>query len=774
MADLAILLSLKDEASEKLDKFTGRVDDIGKKLAVGLLAAGAAAAGLGVAALKLAGSFDDAYDTIQTQTGATADELAVLQDDFRSVVTTVPADFGSASTAIGLLNATLGLTGEPLRDAAEQMLNLSRITGTDLEASITASTRLFGDWSVAADEQAGTLDRLFRATQVSGIGFTDLSTSLVQFGAPLREAGFSIEESAAMMAKWQKEGVNSELVLGSLRIANGNFARSNIPAREGLEQVIAKIQELGPSAATTMLAMETFGAKAGTDMADVILEGRFAIEDFMAEIDAGEATINGTAAATADWQEKLQLLKNRTLVALEPLLMKVFDAFGRFLDKAAELGHLFQVGLGGGIIGGEFSEIEQAAFDLGATFREDILPALREFATTLSEDILPALLDFGTRVVEIAGPPLTALGDIMLTTVIPAVRELAEVALPILEGALEFLGEHEEIIYAIAAAYAVWRAGMLLMVALQFAQTVAGMTAAFMAMTQAQGLATAAQTLLNISLTANPIGLVILAIAALVAGIIIAVKNWDAITAAVDKFGGMLKDTLMGVLDWVSQYWPEIATLLSGPFLPIVLLATDAFGIRSALVGAVGALMDETVGFFEALPGRLLGLVGTLTDAAAALGNAIRDGITGGIKGTIGVIGDLGAKLLEVLKALINTAIDAVNDAIPNDIGFSVLGQRIEVDLPDNPIPHLASGVRGFGGGLALVGEQGPELVALPRGSDVFTAGETRRMAGGGGIIYNITVNVTQPLGTPQAIGDAVMRAIVDQERRGRISRITR
>jgi hypothetical protein len=35
--------------------------------------------------------------------------------------------------------------------------------------------------------------------------------------------------------------------------------------------------------------------------------------------------------------------------------------------------------------------------------------------------------------------------------------------------------------------------------------------------------------------------------------------------------------------------------------------------------------------------------------------------------------------------------------------------------------------VRDFRGGLALVGEEGPELVHLPRGSDVLPAGETRQ-----------------------------------------------
>jgi len=50
--------------------------------------------------------------------------------------------------------------------------------------------------------------------------------------------------------------------------------------------------------------------------------------------------------------------------------------------------------------------------------------------------------------------------------------------------------------------------------------------------------------------------------------------------------------------------------------------------------------------------------------------------------------------------------------------------------LFDSIIPAFAKGTSSAPGGMALVGEEGPELVNLPRGSQVFTAGETRGMMG--------------------------------------------
>jgi hypothetical protein len=51
------------------------------------------------------------------------------------------------------------------------------------------------------------------------------------------------------------------------------------------------------------------------------------------------------------------------------------------------------------------------------------------------------------------------------------------------------------------------------------------------------------------------------------------------------------------------------------------------------------------------------------------------------------------------------------------------------------PIPGFATGTDFAPGGLALVGERGPELVNLPRGSQVIPAGRTRDMLGSGGTV---------------------------------------
>jgi hypothetical protein len=67
--------------------------------------------------------------------------------------------------------------------------------------------------------------------------------------------------------------------------------------------------------------------------------------------------------------------------------------------------------------------------------------------------------------------------------------------------------------------------------------------------------------------------------------------------------------------------------------------------------------------------------------------------------------------------------------------------------------PQFAGGVQNFSGGLAIVGERGPELVNLPGGSSVIPNG------GAGGTSITNVFNITAPLGTPDAIARAVAEA---------------
>ena len=339
---------LASEASDAAGGAGGVAGQVFGGRFTGALQAGTIAAGIGavvVGGLAAVGSsFDQAFDTIRTRTGETGPALEALKDDFREVVSSIPTDFGTASEAVGQLNQRLGLTGQPLQDVSTRLLELSRITDTDLNANIRASSRLFGDWGVATGDQADTLDALFRASQSSGIAVDQLAQSATDFGSPLRQLGFGLDESLALFSRFEAEGVNTSTVMAGMRQAVKNLGNGFAEEQTGVssfQDILAGVRD-GTFDLTD--AMTVFGARAGTDVFKAIQEGRFELDDYLATINGGSDTILDAADDTNDWRESLDLLRNNGFLLIEPVATRVFDALGSGAEGLVQAFDIFRSG----------------------------------------------------------------------------------------------------------------------------------------------------------------------------------------------------------------------------------------------------------------------------------------------------------------------------------------------------------------------------------------------------------------------------------------------
>jgi hypothetical protein len=196
--------------------------------------------------------------------------------------------------------------------------------------------------------------------------------------------------------------------------------------------------------------------------------------------------------------------------------------------------------------------------------------------------------------------------------------------------------------------------------------------------------------------------------------------GWTAIKDAVVMIATGLKD-------WLAENWRTIVQVALAILFPpaggLFWIVTHFGEVKDAVLGFIGNIVDAITG----LPGKVAALVGSWFGAARDLGDAMFRGLMEGLRQAPGMVEAFLSGIWEAIRDLINQAIDAVNNAIPNSIGAFGIG----IDLPDNPIPHLAAGIRDFAGGLAWIGERGPELVALPRGSSVYSARDSRQMAAG-------------------------------------------
>lgn len=103
---------------------------------------------------------------------------------------------------------------------------------------------------------------------------------------------------------------------------------------------------------------------------------------------------------------------------------------------------------------------------------------------------------------------------------------------------------------------------------------------------------------------------------------------------------------------------------------------------------------------------------------------------------------------IDIVTDAIQTAVDWLNRLADTLGSIDFSNPFAGWKLPSVSIPGFAMGTSYAPGGLALVGERGPELVNLPRGAQVYTANETRQvLASGsaaptsGGQNYQITIN---------------------------------
>jgi phage-related protein len=439
--------------------FTKGVDEAGKGFlgkaggwgkAAAALIGPALAIGAVVGLAEIGDQFDSAFDKIRVGTGATGDVLNGLQDSFKNVFSQVPASMDTVSEAITGISQRLGLTGKPLEDLSKQFINLSRITGTDLKGNVDTITRVFGDWGISTADQAGAMDKLFRATQASGIGIGDLSSSIVQFGAPFRNLGFTFDQSTALLAQFNKTGVNTDTVIAGLKKGVGTLAKAGEDVPSTFKRVVEEITALGPGTEATGKAIALFGQRAGPDLADAITGGKFSIDEMLATIGGGSDTINQAASDTDDWREKLNLLKNKALVALEPVAAAVFDAIGRGADWVSVSIDKFSKSDAWGTIQDDF----HAAFDW---VTKTGVPALVVGFQWLSGIIVPAL---GTAFDWISNTMIPAVMDAFgsvkkwFTSNWPTIQAVFQKAWDGIQTGFEWLIDHKPVLIGVLTALA--------------------------------------------------------------------------------------------------------------------------------------------------------------------------------------------------------------------------------------------------------------------------------------------------------------------------------
>ena len=191
---------------------------------------------------------------------------------------------------------------------------------------------------------------------------------------------------------------------------------------------------------------------------------------------------------------------------------------------------------------------------------------------------------------------------------------------------------------------------------------------------------TIAQWALNVAMDANPIMIVVLAIAALVAALILLYTHSQLVRDIVADMGHVFSDVFSAIVNfaqaaitWISNNWPLILAILTGPF--------------GLAVYFIASYWDQIVGFAESIPGRILAALSSLGSLLVGAGSALIGGMMsginagwgaitgfiGGIPGAIlGALGDVTNLLYNAGKTIIDSLGRGIKDAfeaVKNTVG---------------------------------------------------------------------------------------------------------
>jgi hypothetical protein len=498
-------------------------------------------------------------------------------------------------------------------------------------------------------------------------------------------------------------------------------------------------------------AVKSFGKKAALAVGGAFAVGKV-VEFGKASVDAATAdaaaqatlarTLKNVTGATDDQvaqsEKYISSLSKATSIAdddLRPAYDKLVRGFGNAADakkalalatdvsagsgkdlstvtdammKAAQgsTGALSKMGVATKDAGGKALTLDQIMGNMSSTFSGQAAEAADTTAGKM-EGAKIAYGEFQETLGTAVLPALGAFADILNTSVLPVLQVLAT-----------FVAENSG-----------WLAPL--------AGIILGVVAALKAWAVVQAV-------LNLVMAANPIVLVVVAIAALVAGIIIAYQkvDWfrticDTAFRAIATAFGWITDAASAVFSWISEHWPLLLAILTGPIGAAVLLIV---GHWDTIKEGATAVWQWIVDKFNAVVDFLRGIAGTIGGIVTSIADAIKAPINAVIRAWNGL--EFRVPSVTIPKVSI--------PGLPDIGGGTIGGQTI--GFPN--LPLLARGGIITGPTLAMLGEAGHEaVIPLPR-----RAGDM------GSRVYNL--NVTVPLGgDPAMAGRAIVNVIRQYER---------
>ena len=595
------------KATETVRELGSQAVDVGDKLNRAFLG-GVAAIGAGaVLSIKAFADFDQ---KMTESTAIMGDLTDAMRDDMaqaaRDIGKTTKFGANDAAEAFYFL-ASAGLDAETSIGALPKVASFAQAGNFDLARATDILTDAQSALGLSSKDSAENMENMARVSDVMVKAATLANTSVEQLGeaftekagAAVKASGMEFEGAAAALAVFADSGVKGSAAGTKLTAVIASLqqgVRNNADAFEEFG-----IEVYGSNGA--MLSMEEIISDMEIAFADMTIEQRNAALSQLGlnrQALDGVNLLYGQSSALSDYTNALKDSGGITDEVADKQ-MKTFNA---------------QVGL-----------MKDRLIDVAIGIGSRLMPHMLKFMDVLEEKIIPAVTEFVQKWL----PVLQEKFDAAREALEPLVTMLAEKLFNAVRTVIDWMKENTETVKVFFAVLA--GAAVILML-----------------------MAVAAK----IAALFNPITLIIIAIAALAAGLHYAWNNFETFRDVVTKVFEVVKTIVEIAIKFVMGYFHALKDIITG-FIKIIQgvftgdLGKIMDGFKDLFSGAISFVINMFIGMpkaiFDVVGPKLLSLgkdlVGKIVDgiksAASSIGSAILDAIPGGgiIGGAVGKIGGL-------------------------------------------------------------------------------------------------------------------------------------
>lgn len=629
------------------DSFSGALRSTGivaAGTAVGNIAANAMTkaasfATSGVSAVVTKGlDFERTMNTLSGVTGASADVMQRFRDTAKALGNDMTLSNTSAADAAQAMTelAKAGFSVDESIAGAKGTLQLAAAAQVDAGKAAEIQANALLAFGLKADYAAKAADVLSNAANASSAEITDVAQALQSGGAVANQFGLKLEDTAAAIGLLANNGIKGSDAGTLLKSALLALTDTSNPAQGAIEELGLTVYDAQGrfvgleklfgqlQAASQRMTPEMYQAATTTLFgSDAARLAGIAAKDGAAGYDQMRDAMEkqGSAAKLAAAQNQgLPGVIERLKNAAETLAITLFEKVQGPLSS-----------IGDGLTG--FTNKMQDAFEN---------PAVSQAAGNIGAALSGIGAAFG-RVLSAVGPALVA----GLSNAVNLIVRFKDFLIPLVAG----LVAYKTVMLAITVATKAWAA---------------------------------VQALLNIALTANPIGLIIAAIAGLVAGIVVLYNRNETFRKIVQTTWAAIKTAISAVWNWLST------TVFPGLKLAFTAIGTAATwlwnnaitpawnGIKS-VIGVAWEVVSDIFNNWVRV-GQLVG-----QGAMWLWNNAIKPAWDG-IKNAISAAWDFVSPILDkfsagwdALKSGISSASSAIKDAVTS--AFSGLAAVIKAPL---------------------------------------------------------------------------------------------